>query len=156
MPNSRSNTDKVLIENPDCRILFTEQHQLGIDVGGYVIVRDPLEWHRVMKQSRETNHSGVEVSSNLNLGNNKEPHMPPSDFFPPPPPLQRMKNLCIEYRPPDLGLAYTTLAPKVTEALAFLQCGEIELAAMSLKAAKEIIDNTTVIFVSCPIEDINP
>ena len=49
---AKKSTDVVLIENVDCRILFTEQHQLGIDVGGYVIVRDPVEWHRVMKQSR--------------------------------------------------------------------------------------------------------
>ena len=47
------NADKVLHENVDCRIIMTEQHALGIDVGGSVIVRDPLIWHRMAKASRE-------------------------------------------------------------------------------------------------------
>jgi len=50
MNDANKNTDRVLVENVDCRILFTEQHMLGIDCGGYVIVRDPIEWHRVMQQ----------------------------------------------------------------------------------------------------------
>ena len=47
------NTDKVLHENVDCRIIMTEQHALGIDVGGSVIVRDPLDWHRMAKRIEE-------------------------------------------------------------------------------------------------------
>ncbi len=41
------NTDTVLHEDVDCRIILTAQHALGIDVGGTVIVRSPLEWHRM-------------------------------------------------------------------------------------------------------------
>lgn len=41
------NTDTVLHEDVDCRIILTAQHSLGIDVGGTVIVRSPLEWHRM-------------------------------------------------------------------------------------------------------------
>lgn len=44
------NTDTVLHENVDCRIILTSQHALGINVGGLVIVRDPLEWHRMAKR----------------------------------------------------------------------------------------------------------
>ena len=44
------NTDRVLHEDVDCRIILTAQHSLGIDVGGMVIVRDPLEWHRMARE----------------------------------------------------------------------------------------------------------
>jgi len=44
------NTDKVIHENVDCRLIITKQHALGIDVGGSVIVLDPLDWHRMAKQ----------------------------------------------------------------------------------------------------------
>ena len=47
------NTDKTLHENVDCRILWTEQHGLGIDVGGHVIVKDPVQWHRLAKTNAE-------------------------------------------------------------------------------------------------------
>ena len=47
------NTDRVLHENADCRILWTEQHKLGIDVGGSVSVRDPSDWHMAVRRVSE-------------------------------------------------------------------------------------------------------
>ena len=41
------NTDKTLHENVDCRIIWTEQHALGIEVGGHVVVKDPVQWHKL-------------------------------------------------------------------------------------------------------------
>lgn len=41
------NTDRTLHENVDCRIIWTEQHALGIDVGGHVITKDPVRWHEL-------------------------------------------------------------------------------------------------------------
>ena len=48
------NTDTVLHENVDCRIILTAQHALGINVGGSVIVLDPMEWHRRAQSERKT------------------------------------------------------------------------------------------------------
>jgi len=48
--SERKKTDKLLHENVDCRILWNEQHQLGIDVGGNVKFADPHLWH-ALKQT---------------------------------------------------------------------------------------------------------
>jgi len=55
----KQNTNRVLHENVDCRILFNEQHQLGIDIAGSVSFRDPLEWHRMARRVRELEHAIV-------------------------------------------------------------------------------------------------
>ena len=59
MSGEQKNTDKLLVENIDCRISFTAQHALAIDVGGHVIVCDPLEWHRVMAGHRKENADAI-------------------------------------------------------------------------------------------------
>ena len=46
----------------------------------------------------------------------------------------------IEYHKPDLSLAYSALAPKVSEAWAFLRCGKIEEASEVLDGAQSVID----------------
>jgi hypothetical protein len=45
----------------------------------------------------------------------------------------------IEYRKPDLGLAYSTLAPLVSEAWAYLQCENIGEAKRLMEEAREVI-----------------
>jgi hypothetical protein len=46
----------------------------------------------------------------------------------------------IEYHKPDLGLAYSALAPKVSEAWAFLRCGKIDEAKKAMAGAQAVID----------------
>lgn len=45
----------------------------------------------------------------------------------------------MEYHPPDMGLAYSHLAPLVTEAYAFMTCGDRDKCDESLKRAREVI-----------------
>ncbi len=48
----------------------------------------------------------------------------------------------IEYHRPDLALAYATLAPKVSEAWAYLRCGDTDAAKAAVEAAQAVIDAT--------------
>jgi hypothetical protein len=50
----------------------------------------------------------------------------------------------VEYLEPDLGLAYSALAPHVCEAYAFLKCGNLDAAATSLRFAREIIHTASL------------
>lgn len=56
----------------------------------------------------------------------------------------------IEYHKPDLTLAYSVLAPKVSEAWAFLRCGNIEEAKKAMASAQSVID--TAAMTSATIE----
>ena len=49
----------------------------------------------------------------------------------------------IEYHKLDLGLAYAGLAPKVSEAWAYLRCGDIEKAKRVLESAQAMIDSVS-------------
>lgn len=55
----------------------------------------------------------------------------------------------IEYHKPDLTLAYSALAPKVSEAWALLRCGNIEEAKKAMESAQAVID--TAAMTSAPI-----
>lgn len=50
----------------------------------------------------------------------------------------------IEYFPPDLSFAYSVLAPLVTEALAYYECGHEKDALDSLRRAKAVIDTAAI------------
>lgn len=57
-------------------------------------------------------------------------------------------DMRVEYRPPDLGLAYSVLAPIVSEAWAFMQCGQPLKAKQALKRAMKVIDMAGVTSVT--------
>lgn len=59
----------------------------------------------------------------------------------------------IEYHKPDLGLAYSVLAPKVAEAWAFLKAGKIPAATKALDEAKEVVDVAAMQAASITIAD---
>jgi len=50
----------------------------------------------------------------------------------------------VEYLEPNLGLAYSALAPHVCEAYAFLKCGNLEAAATSLRFARQLIHTASL------------
>jgi hypothetical protein len=51
MSEAKQNTDRLIHQNVDCRILFNEQHQLGIDIGGSVKFADPKSWHQSLRSN---------------------------------------------------------------------------------------------------------
>ena len=53
-------------------------------------------------------------------------------------------ELRTEYHKPDLGLAYSVMAPMVSEAWAFLQAGKLDEAATALCKAKAVIDTAAI------------
>lgn len=46
----------------------------------------------------------------------------------------------VEYHPPDMALAYSQLAPFVSEAFAYLDCGETDKCFDVLRRAKNVVD----------------
>jgi len=61
----------------------------------------------------------------------------------------------VEFHDPDLGLAYSALAPLVSEAWAFLQCGKSEEALKSLRAARAVIETATMVVAVAETPGIN-
>ena len=53
--------------------------------------------------------------------------------------------LPVEFIPPNLGLAYSQIAPLVAEAFAFLQCGDTEKAMASLGRARGIVEQVRMV-----------
>jgi hypothetical protein len=59
----------------------------------------------------------------------------------------------IEYHKPDLTLAYSVLAPLVTESLAYYECGYEKDGLDALRRAKAVIDTAAITSATLEIVD---